>query len=193
MSTPSTGIGDGGCSGSYFRDQACNDDHESVLLELEIFELVNQARADHGLGPLAYDPIVSNIAEEYGTDYICAERCDSYTPENCHRLDGNNIGNRLVNGGLRYLAAAENLHYSNAPPEYIVHGGRYGRTNVTGWMQSPGHRDNILDASGKGYTHIGVAHVACPGTDKWIINLVKYPSTLSLRPILIRPWHFGAR
>ena len=49
--------------------------------------------------------------------------------------------------GISYRTAGENIAKGYQSPEAVVRG----------WMNSPGHRANILNSS---YTHIGVGYVA---------------------------------
>jgi uncharacterized protein YkwD len=49
--------------------------------------------------------------------------------------------------GISYKAAGENIAMGQRTPEEVV----------TAWMNSPGHRANILNAN---FTHLGVGYVA---------------------------------
>ena len=53
----------------------------------------------------------------------------------------------LTSFGMSYHAAGENIAYGQRTPREVV----------AAWMNSPGHRANILNAS---YTQIGVGYVA---------------------------------
>ena len=53
----------------------------------------------------------------------------------------------LTSFGVSYRTAGENIAYGQRTPREVV----------TAWMNSPGHRANILNAS---YTQIGVGYVA---------------------------------
>ena len=52
----------------------------------------------------------------------------------------------MKNFGISYRSAGENIAKGYATPEAVV----------KGWMNSPGHRANILN---KSFTHIGVGYV----------------------------------
>jgi uncharacterized protein YkwD len=53
----------------------------------------------------------------------------------------------IKNFGLTYRSAGENIAYGYRTPSDVV----------TGWMNSPGHRANILNGS---FKQIGVGYVA---------------------------------
>jgi uncharacterized protein YkwD len=38
---------------------------------------------------------------------------------------------------------------------------------MTAWMNSAGHRANILDESGYGFSYLGVGHVTINGVEYW--------------------------
>jgi uncharacterized protein YkwD len=59
--------------------------------------------------------------------------------------DGAQVWDRAVTAGYRYRKVAEN----------IAAGQRTAAEVVRGWMESPGHRANILDGE---LTQIGVGH-----------------------------------
>ena len=49
--------------------------------------------------------------------------------------------------GISYKSAGENIAMGQTTPEQVVQA----------WMNSPGHRENIMNSS---FTHIGVGYVA---------------------------------
>ena len=55
--------------------------------------------------------------------------------------------------GISYMEAAENIAQGYTTPAAVM----------TGWMNSEGHRSNILNAN---FTHIGIGHVA--SGNNWI-------------------------
>jgi len=67
-----------------------------------------------------------------------------------HQLPSeSNLEGRLAEAGARFGAIAENIAIGPNPP--IIH---------AGWMDSPGHRKNILDPQ---LTSVGIAAVRGPG------------------------------
>ena len=131
---------------------------DQVILEEEIitriFEKTNENRRDEGIAELMYDPILADIAAAYAKVLSSTGRL-SHTDRN-----GDGPGERAeafgyqitkeIEGGLR-VGIAENLAYIGTG---MVTGAGYvdptsaeaiARAIVSGWMNSPGHRKNILD------------------------------------------------
>jgi len=106
--------------------------------------LLNGERADHGLAPLAVDEKLGAAASAYARDLVAGSYF-SHTGR-----DGSDVLDRVTAAG--YLADAEgwrigeNLAWGTgalATPGAILRA----------WMNSPGHRDNILNPA---YREIGV-------------------------------------
>jgi uncharacterized protein YkwD len=93
--------------------------------------LVNQHRTEHGLAPLVEDPVLQAAAQTHAEDMGLR---DFYGHEN---PDGATPHDRITAAGYRGRTTGENIHWGvgiNATPARIV----------DGWMNSPGHRANIL-------------------------------------------------
>ncbi len=97
-------------------------------LEASMLDLVNRERAANGLSPLAPDPELTEVARRHSGDMFARSYFAHDTPE------GRNPFDRMREGGVRFLAAGENL--ALAPSLQVAH---------NGLMNSPGHRRNILD------------------------------------------------
>ncbi len=122
----------------------------SSTFEQEVVNLVNEARAQSGLAPLAYDPLLGGLAESHSEDMLQRDFFSHTTP------DGVTFGNRVRQAEIPG-AAAENIGAGYATPQAAV----------TGWLNSPGHRANILNPN---FTKIGVGHVFSandPGAEQW--------------------------
>ena len=96
-------------------------------LEARMLDLVNAERAAAGLGPLAPDPELTEVARRHSQDMFARGYFSHVTPEGRSPFD------RMRSSGVTYLTAGENL--ALAPTLQIAH---------TGLMNSPGHRANIL-------------------------------------------------
>ncbi|HYE64054.1 MAG TPA: CvpA family protein [Pyrinomonadaceae bacterium] len=96
-------------------------------LEAQMLELVNQERAAAGLGPLAADPELKEVARQHSADMFARGYFSHITPE------GHSPFDRIRAAGITFRIAGENL--ALAPTVAIAH---------TGLMNSPGHRANIL-------------------------------------------------
>jgi uncharacterized protein YkwD len=107
--------------------------------------LVNRARERHGIGQLHGNRRLKRAARKH-TRYMKRHRCFSHQcpgePSFVSRLQRVNY----IVGGLRRWRVGENIGWG---------GGRRGtpRAIVRQWMNSPGHRANILDP---GFRHVGV-------------------------------------
>ncbi len=105
----------------------------------KVVDLVNDQRAQHGCGPLTVDPRVRKAAQAHSDDMAARNYYEHNTPE------GVDPGTRMTNAGFRWSSWAENIFKSPKDPA----------TALKGWMESPGHRANILNCSYK-YTGVGV-------------------------------------
>lgn len=108
----------------------------------EVFDLLNRARVDAGLDPLAW----SDALAEVGTDHAIEMYRDGYFAHDSPKTG--DVGDRLASAGLTYRLAGENLALAATPDD--VH---------QGLMDSPGHRANIL---GAGYRRVGIGVVIGP-------------------------------
>lgn len=115
---------------------------DSVLAyEAEVVRLVNEIRVQNGLNPLTQDWELSRVAR-YKSQDMHDNRYFSHTSP----VYGSPF-QMIKNFGLSYRSAGENIAKGYATPQAVV----------DGWMNSSGHRANILNAS---FTHIGVGYVA---------------------------------
>jgi uncharacterized protein YkwD len=96
-------------------------------LEAQMLEMVNGERAAAGLGALAPDPELTEVARRHSTDMFARGYFSHVTPEGRSPFD------RMEASGVSFRTAGENL--ALAPTLRIAH---------TGLMNSPGHRANIL-------------------------------------------------
>ena len=109
--------------------------------EQEVVRLVNVERAKNGLAPLTEDWQLSRVAR-YKSQDMADRRYFSHTsPTYGSPFD------MIRAFGLSYRTAGENIAYGQRTPQQVV----------TAWMNSSGHRANILNAS---FTRIGVGYVA---------------------------------
>ncbi|MBA3255936.1 MAG: CvpA family protein [Pyrinomonadaceae bacterium] len=96
-------------------------------LEAEMLRLVNTERIAAGLGALAADPELTEVARSHSADMFARGYFAHDTPEGRDPFD------RIRAADVRFLTAGENL--ALARTVQIAH---------TGLMNSPGHRANIL-------------------------------------------------
>lgn len=118
-------------------------------MEKEVLSLVNSVRAENGLSALSWAEDVANVARAHSSDMITRGFFSHTNPDGLSPFD------RLRNNGISYRTAAENIAY----------GQRSASEVMNSWMNSSGHRANILN---KNVTEIGVGAVkAQNGTIYW--------------------------
>ncbi|MCX4767544.1 CAP domain-containing protein [Streptomyces sp. NBC_01275] len=103
----------------------------------EVVDLTNRERTRAGLRPLAVDRSLTAAAQAYSTDMAARAFYSHTSPEGAQPWD-------------RAAAAGSSLRTIG---ENIACGQRSAAEVVEGWMNSPGHRANILKPA---FTHIGV-------------------------------------
>lgn len=109
--------------------------------EREVVRLVNAERAKVGLAPLTEDAALTRTARMKSRDMRDNRYFDHNSPTYGTPFQ------LLRAQGVAYRTAGENIAMGYATPEAVVRA----------WMNSSGHRANILNAS---YTRIGVGYVA---------------------------------
>lgn len=120
---------------------------EAVLAyENEVIRLVNVQRSQNGLSPLTANWELSRVAR-YKSQDMADNRYFSHTSPTY-----GTPFQMMKSFGLRFRTAGENIAYGQRTPQAVVNA----------WMNSSGHRANILNAS---YTQIGVGYVA--GGNYW--------------------------
>lgn len=107
--------------------------------EQQVVELVNQERAKAGLKPLTYDGQLSQVARLKSQDMRDKNYFSHTSPTYGSPFD------MMKSYGISYRTAGENIAAGQATPAQVVQA----------WMNSPGHRANILNSQ---YTHIGVGY-----------------------------------
>ncbi|MCT2537505.1 SafA/ExsA family spore coat assembly protein [Aquibacillus koreensis] len=108
--------------------------------EHQVIQLTNQERAKHGLPALKPDWELSRVAR-YKSQDMHDKRYFSHTSPTY-----GSPFTMMQNFGINYTKAAENIARGQRTPNEVVQA----------WMDSPGHRKNILTGE---YTHIGVGYV----------------------------------
>ena len=113
----------------------------------EVVRLTNSARSQNGYAALVEDGALSEAAAVRAREIA---RSFSHT-----RPAGASFSSALSESGVSYLRAGEN----------IASGQKSASEVVNAWMNSPGHRANILNSS---YSRIGSASVNINGTLYWV-------------------------
>jgi uncharacterized protein YkwD len=106
------------------------------IAEAEMFGQVNAARKEAGISQLTWDTRLVDVARTHAKDMWERRYFGHISPE------GMDVGDRLLEGGVDYFIAGENL--ALAPTVSIA---------FTGLMNSEGHRANILEPQ---FSKIGI-------------------------------------
>jgi hypothetical protein len=114
-------------------------------LELEVLRRTNQVRTEHGLRPLRWDPLAYKAALGHAKDML---KHNFFAHQN---QGGLGALERMQAAGLMELITGENLASFEGFPSAEIPG-----RSLSGWMNSPGHRANLLRPE---FTHLGVALV----------------------------------
>jgi uncharacterized protein YkwD len=102
----------------------------------EVVGLTNVERSRAGLRPLSVDPALGAAAQAYSSDMAARAFYSHTSPEGSRPWD------RAAAAGSRMRAIGENIACGQRSPAEVVEG----------WMNSPGHRANILKPD---FTHLG--------------------------------------
>jgi len=117
-----------------------NNSNSSVSsYEKQVVDLVNAERAKNGLSALTLDSSVSNVARTKSKDMAT----NNYFSHTSPTYGG--AGDMLKQFGIKYTAYGENIASGQKTPQEVV----------TAWMNSSGHRANILASD---FTKIGVGY-----------------------------------
>ena len=114
---------------------------EVSAYEKKVLELTNQERAKAGVPALKLDEELSKVAREKSRDMQSKGYFDHNSPTYGSPFD------MMKQFGISYTTAGENIAMGQQSPEEVVQA----------WMNSEGHRKNIMNAN---FTHLGVGHVA---------------------------------
>jgi hypothetical protein len=117
----------------------------------EVVALVNDARSSNGLSPLTCDNGLTQAAYLHSLD-MCEQNYFSHTSR-----DGRSHSERIAAQGVSFTTSGENIAWGQSTASEVH----------TTWMNSWGHRANIL---GRSYGRIGVGFEPCSGRPLWTQN-----------------------
>lgn len=117
--------------------------------EQKVVELVNVERQKAGLSSLTLDTAISNIArmksKDMATNNYFAHQSPTY----------GSAGDMLTKNGIKWSAWGENIASGQKTPQEVV----------TAWMNSPGHKANIMSTN---FSKLGVGYALnSNGTPYW--------------------------
>jgi uncharacterized YkwD family protein/spore coat assembly protein SafA len=129
--------------------------NDTKASEAEVIRLVNVERSKNGLGPLAANWQVGRVARYKSQDMINKKYFSHTSPTYGSPF------NMMEQFGIKFSAAGENIAMGQRTPAEVVNA----------WMNSPGHRANILNPS---YTQLGVGLAKdSKGTCYWTQMFIK--------------------
>ncbi|MGV9264797.1 CAP domain-containing protein [Kitasatospora sp. NPDC003701] len=114
----------------------------------QVVDLVNAQRAQHGCGPLTADTRLATAAQGHSEDMAARNYFDHASPE------GQHADHRIEATGYRWSSWGENIARGQKDPAAVM----------DAWMNSPGHRANILNCS---FKEIGVGVKTGSGGPWW--------------------------
>lgn len=114
----------------------------------QVADLVNAQRAQAGCGPLSVDSKLTAAAQVHSEDMANRGFFDHASPE------GNHADQRIEAAGYRWSSWGENIARGQKDPAAVMES----------WMNSPGHRANILNCS---FKQIGVGVRTGSGGPWW--------------------------
>jgi uncharacterized protein YkwD len=125
---------------SLHAQSALASENNLSVAEQYLLVAANEARASQGLSPLRLDPVLSEASAQHAREMANHAAIS-------HQFESEpELATRAASAGARFSVISENV--GEAPSSVIIH---------DLWMQSPGHRANLLDPE---VDSIGIAIVA---------------------------------
>lgn len=131
----------GNCNTTIQKPGTDNEDADVSDYEKEVVNLVNEIRKEYGLSELTLNTELSAVARAKSQDMKDNQYFSHTSPTYGSPFD------MMKTFGISYRTAGENIAMGYRTPEAVV----------DGWMNSEGHRANILNSS---YKEIGVGYVS---------------------------------
>jgi uncharacterized protein YkwD len=123
---------------------AANDEN-AIPFAAKVIELTNVERAKVNAAPVTEQAQLTEAAQTHAFDMACNAFLSHIGS------DGSSPFDRMIRFGYVFSAAAENVAAGYPTPADVVQG----------WMDSPGHRQNMLKPD---YTNIGIGYAFNPDT-----------------------------
>jgi uncharacterized protein YkwD len=108
----------------------CAAPPEADLYAARVVDLVNEERLQNNLPPLSTNATLTRLAGDYACEMINGNYFEHVDP-----VTGSTVGSRALAANYYFKKVGENLAGGFTSPE----------ETVAQWMDSPGHRANILD------------------------------------------------
>jgi len=151
-SSSGSGSGSGSSSGSSSGSTSGNTSNSTLSSdEQEVFNLINQQRTQNGLPALKIDDEVQNVARIKAGDMVNNNYFSHTSPTYGSPFD------MLKSFGVSYKSAGENIA-----------GNSTNSGAVNAWMNSSGHKANILSNN---YNYTGIGVVSSPKYGKMYVQM----------------------
>lgn len=140
-------------------DNLVSQSSQIAQMETQVWQRINQERQQRGLQPLRQNAKLNLVARNYSKQMAQQNFFSHNDPQ------GRGSAQRVEQYGISYNLLGENLFKSiNAPNPVPL--------SISGWMKSPGHRQNILRST---FTETGVG--------VWRTGNTYYFTQLFMRPL----------
>ncbi|MFD6415785.1 sigma-70 family RNA polymerase sigma factor [Streptomyces sp. NPDC060194] len=116
--------------------------------EEQVVALVNTERGKAGCAPVTSNSALARAAADHSADMAARDYFSHSSP------DGTDPGDRITAAGYRWSTYGENIARGQQSPASVMEG----------WMNSPGHRANILNC---GFKELGVGVHQAQGGPWW--------------------------
>ncbi|MER5632819.1 sigma-70 family RNA polymerase sigma factor [Streptomyces nitrosporeus] len=124
---------------------------ESPSVADQVVRLVNAERAEAGCGAVSGNSLLAKAASRHSADMAARDYFSHTSP------DGTDPGARITTAGYRWSTYGENIAKGQSTAAAVMEA----------WMNSPGHRANILDCA---FEEIGVGVEDSPEGPVWTQN-----------------------
>ncbi|MCX5204460.1 sigma-70 family RNA polymerase sigma factor [Streptomyces sp. NBC_00237] len=114
----------------------------------EVVRLLNTERAKAGCSALSSNSLLRTAAQRHSEDMVSRGFFDHTNP------DGDGPGERVTAAGYKWMTYGENIAAGQATPAAVMEG----------WMNSPGHRANILNCA---FKEVGIGIKDASGGIRW--------------------------
>lgn len=136
------------------QSQTSNNPSVNKSIEQQVLDLVNKERTSNGLSPLTLNAEVSKVAQMKSEDMRDKNYFSHTSPTYGSPFD------MLKKFNVKYTYAGENIAKGQKTPEAVVNA----------WMNSEGHRANILNPN---YTQMGIGYALKGSTPYWTQMFIK--------------------
>ncbi|MFI0983082.1 sigma-70 family RNA polymerase sigma factor [Streptomyces sp. NPDC021093] len=114
----------------------------------EVLNILNSERAKAGCSPLSSNGLLRTAAQRHSEDMVARGFFDHTNP------DGDGPGERVTAAGYKWSTYGENIAYGQSTPAAVMET----------WMNSSGHRANILNCS---FKEVGIGIKDASGGIRW--------------------------